>query len=55
MPKLTAVKIPKVSGDKIIAGYRISLPKVELEKHGFKEGDNLEIKVRKDEIKIRKI
>ena len=35
--------------------YRFAYPKVELEKHGFKEGDNLEIKVRKDEIKIRKI
>lgn len=52
MAKLTAIKISKADGSKIIAGYKIALPKVELEKCGFKEGDELKVKVKKEGIRI---
>ena len=54
MAKLSAIKTPKVNGEKIIAGYRIALPKVEMEKCGFKENDLLEVHFEKGEIRIRK-
>lgn len=37
MAKLTAVKGIKKDGKTIIAGYKIALPKLEVEKCGFKE------------------
>lgn len=53
MARLSAIKIPKTNG-KMTAGYRISLPKVELEKNGFQEGDELDIKISKGTIRITK-
>lgn len=35
--------------------YRINIPADDLEKAGFKEGDELEAEVKKDEITLRKI
>ncbi len=52
MAKLTATKITKADGGKTIAGYKIALPKVELERCGFKEGDELKIEVKNGIIKI---
>lgn len=37
MAKLTAVKGIKKDGKTVIAGYKVALPKIELEKCGFKE------------------
>lgn len=54
MAKLCAIKVPKVNGEKIIAGYRIALPKSEMEKCGFKENDVLDVYIEKGEIRIRK-
>lgn len=52
MAKLTASKVTKANGEKLIAGYKIALPKVELEKCGFKEGDELKVEVKKEGIRI---
>lgn len=52
MAKLTAIKVTKANGEKLIAGYKIALPKVELEKCGFKEGDELKVEVKKEGIRI---
>lgn len=52
MAKLTAIKSTKADGSKTIAGYKIALPKVELEKCGFKEGDELKVVVNKEVIRI---
>ena len=53
MAKLSAIKIPKTNG-KMIAGYRIGLPKVEMERCGFAEGDELEVTIKEGEIRIKK-
>jgi len=37
MAKLTAVRGIKKDGKTVIAGYKVALPKIELEKCGFKE------------------
>lgn len=54
MAKLTAIKVTKANGDKLVAGYKIALPKVELENCGFKEGQNLKVRISKSEIRITK-
>lgn len=54
MAKLIASRTSKVNGDKIIAGYRIALPKVEMEKNGFREGDDLKVEIKKGEVRIKK-
>ena len=54
MARLTASKVTKANGEKLIAGYKIALPKVELEKCGFKEGEELKVSVKKGEIRISK-
>lgn len=53
MAKLSAVKIPKTNG-KMIAGYRVTLPKLEMERCGFAEGDELEVIIKKGEVRIKK-
>ena len=52
MAKLTAIKGTKANGDKVIAGYKIALPKVETERCGFKEGDKLKVIIKKGVIRI---
>ena len=52
MAILTAIKVTKANGDKLIAGYKVALPKVELEKCGFKEGDKLKVDIKKGVIRI---
>lgn len=52
MAKLTAIKVTKANGEKLIAGYKVALPKVEMEKCGFKEGDELEVIIKKGEVRI---
>lgn len=54
MAKLTATKVTKANGGKMVAGYKVALPKVETEKNGFKESDELEIIYKKEEIRIKK-
>lgn len=54
MAKLTAIKIAKVDGNKTVAGYKVALPKIEMEKCGFKEGDNLKVAIKKGEVRITK-
>lgn len=52
MAKLTAIKVTKAKGDKAIAGYKVALPKSEMEKCGFKEGDELDVIIKKGEVRI---
>ncbi len=52
MAKLTAAKVKLASGQYLISGYKIALPKVELEKCGFKEGDELKVEIKKGVIRI---
>lgn len=52
MAKLTATKVTKADGNKLVAGYKVALPKTELERYGFKEGDELKVTVEKGEIRI---
>lgn len=52
MAKLTAIKVTKANGEKLIAGYKVALPKVEMEKCGFKEGDNLKVSIKRGEVRI---
>lgn len=54
MAKLTAIKGTKANGDKIIAGYRVALPKVAMERCGFKEGDELKVTIKRGEVRIIK-
>lgn len=54
MAKLTAIKVTKAKGDKAIAGYKIALPKIEMERCGFAEGDELEVIIKKGEVRIKK-
>jgi len=54
MPKLTTIKVTKADGGKLIAGYRVTLPKVEMERCGFAEGDELEVVIKKGEVRIKK-
>lgn len=52
MAILTATKVTKANGDKLIAGYKIALPKARLEECGFKEGDKLKVDIKKGVIRI---
>lgn len=52
MAKLTAIKVTKAKGEKAIAGYKIALPKVEMERCGFQEGDELKIMIKRGEVRI---
>lgn len=52
MAKLIASKQTKANGDKFIAGYKVALPKVEMEKCGFKEGDDLKVEIKKGVVRI---
>lgn len=54
MAKLTATKVKLASGKYLISGYKIALQKLEMERCGFHEGDNLEISYRKGEVRIKK-
>lgn len=51
---LTATKVTRADGTKAIAGYKIAFPKVELERCGFKEGDELQVTIKEGEIRIKK-
>lgn len=52
MAKLTAIKVTKANGEKLIAGYKVALPKVEMEKCGFQEGDDLKVSIKRGEVRI---
>jgi len=55
MVKLSAIKnVTKANGEKTIAGYRVALPKLEMERCGFQEGDDLEVTIKKGEVRIKK-
>lgn len=54
MAKLIATKQFKANGDRFIAGYKVSLPKTEMERCGFKEGDELTISYKEGEVRIKK-
>lgn len=54
MAKLTAVKGIKKGNESIIAGYKVALRKLDTERCGFHEGDELEIIYKKEEIRIKK-
>lgn len=51
---LTATKITKADGSKAIAGYKIALPKTEMERCGFKVGDKLRVTFKEGEVHIKK-
>ena len=51
---LTATKITKADGSKAIAGYKIALPKTEMERCGFKERDKLNVTISEGEVRIKK-
>lgn len=48
--RLTANKVTLASGAKLVNGYKIMLAKSEVEKAGFKAGDELEAQYKKDRI-----
>lgn len=52
MAKLTATKVKLATGKHLISGYKVALPKTEMEKCGFKAGDELSITYRKGEVRI---
>lgn len=52
--KLQPTYVYKASGLRLINAYKITLSKVELEKSGFKAGDELEAKFEKEKIVIKK-
>ena len=52
MAKLTATKVKLADGKLLISGYKIALPKVQMEKCGFKEGDDLKVTITKGEVRI---
>lgn len=52
--KLTANKVTLASGDKLINGYKIMLAKSEVEKAGFKAGDEFEPEYKSDKIILKK-
>ena len=52
MAKLTAIKGTKANGDKVVAGYKIALPKTKMEKCGFQEGEEVEVIYKKGEVRI---
>lgn len=54
MAKLTATKVKLASGKYLTSGYKVALPKIEMEKCGFKEGDEIEIKISKRTVLIKK-
>lgn len=54
MAKLTATKGIKKNGETIVAGYKVALRKLDTERCGFQEGDDLEIVYKKEEIRIKK-
>ena len=54
MPKLLATKQPLASGEKIVNGYIVRLQKTEMERCDFREGDELDIKYKKGEVRIKK-
>jgi len=54
MPKLTPIKHFKKDGNTITAGYKVALRKLDTERCGFREGDELEITYKKEEIRITK-
>lgn len=55
MAKLIASRQTKANGEKFIAGYKISLPKVQMERCGFKEGDDLKVEIKKGVVRISQI
>lgn len=54
MAKLMPIKSYNSKGERVIAGYRVALQKVLVERCGFKEGDILKIDYKKGEIRIKK-
>ena len=52
--RLTATKVTRADGTKAIAGYKIALPKVEMERCGFKDKDELQVSIKEGEIRIKK-
>ena len=54
MAKLIPSKQTKANGDKFIAGYKVSLAKTEMERCGFKSGDDLDIIYKEGEVRIKK-
>lgn len=52
--KLTANKVTLASGNKLINGYKIMLTKSDVEKAGFKAGDELKAIYKENEIILKK-
>ena len=51
---LTATKVTKADGTKAIAGYKIALPKLDMERCGFQEGDKVYVEINEKEVHIKK-
>lgn len=52
--KLIANKVYLASGEKLINAYKVTLAKTEVEKLGFKEGDELIAEYKEDRIIIKR-
>lgn len=52
--KLIATKVSLANGGKLVNGYRVMLTKSEVEKAGFKEGDELVATYSQDKIILEK-
>lgn len=53
--KLVATKVTLASGGKLINGYKVTLAKTEVEKAGFKAGDEFKAEFKKDSIILKKV
>ena len=53
--RLSTSKVALASGGRLISGYRLMFKKSEIEKAGFKEGDEFEATYEKDKIILKKI
>ena len=53
--KLIPTKVTLADGSKLINGYKVTLKKSEIEKAGFKSGDELKATYEKDVITLKKV
>lgn len=53
--RLQATNVTLATGKKLINGYKVTLSKLEVEKAGFKAGDELQAEYKKDRIILRRV
>lgn len=53
--RLQATNVTLATGKKLINGYKVTLAKTEVEKAGFKAGDEFKAEYKKDHIILRRV